>query len=106
MASSRVHADFIIALQHLANTREAFEELAGDGLILGNDNHIGDIGEHRVRRYYELNGRFDIKLKGGDCVSVKTLTAWSRAGYSTPVRADGGYWAIFAAVFLAKNLFP
>lgn len=117
MGSSRGHADFITALRHLANARDAFEALAHDGLILGNDNHIGDIGEYWVRRYYELKGRFesygtgknclfDIKLKGGDCVSVKTLTAWSHTGYGTPVRTDGGHWEILAAVYLDKILFP
>jgi len=113
----RPHVYFLEALGQLAAARESFAKLAQGGLILGNDNHIGDIGEYWVRRYYELlgqfkcyapskNGPFDLKLKSGACVSVKTLTAWSKSGYGTPVRADGGHWKIFAAVYLDKDLFP
>jgi len=112
-----LHAEFLYALKHLASAREVFRTLADTGLILGNDNHIGDIGEYWIRRYYELcgqfkcyapskNGPFDLKLKSGACVAVKTLTAWSKSGYGTPVRADSGHWTIFAAVYLDKDLFP
>lgn len=113
----KLHAEFLDALEDLASARTVFDRLAEDGLILGNDNHIGDIGEYWVRRYYELkgqfkcyapskNGPFDLKLISGACVSVKTLTAWSKSGYGTPVRADSGHWRIFAAVYLDKELFP
>jgi hypothetical protein len=113
----RPHVYFLKALGQLAAARESFAKLAQGGLILGNDNHIGDIGEYWVRRYYELLGQFkcyapskngplDLKLKSGACVSVKTLTAWSKRGFGTPVRANSGHWKIFAAVYLDKDLFP
>jgi len=54
----QVHADFIQALAQLAGARESFAKLAKAKLILGNDNHIGEIGEYWVRRYYELRGQF------------------------------------------------
>ena len=96
----------------------SFARLALEGLILGNDNHIGDIGEYWARRYYEelktfecygtgKNAPFDLRLKDGTTVSVKTITAWSKTGYGTPVRPlDGKHWRILAAVYLAENLFP
>ena len=86
-----LHADFVKAIAHLAKARKAFKGLVESNLILGNDNHIGDVGEYWVRRYYELkgqfecygpgkNGPFDIRLKNGKCVSVGTPTAssWTR----------------------------
>ena len=113
----RSHADFLKALRALAQARAAFKRLAEVGLILGNDNHIGDIGEYWVRRYYESksqfkgyhkdkNGPFDIELVNGECVSVKTTTAWSDSGYGSSVRADGKHWTILAAVKLDKHLYP
>src|SRR5258708_4316648 len=113
-----LHADFIQALAQLAGARESFAKLAKAKLILGNDNHIGDIGEYWVRRYYELRGQFkcygtgkncayDIQLNDATGVSVKTLTAWSETGYGTPVRAlDGQHWQVLAAVFLGRSLLP
>jgi hypothetical protein len=113
-----LHIDFINALTQLAGARESFGKLAEAKLILGNDNHIGDIGEYWVRRYYELRGQFksygtgkncpyDLKLNDGTGVSVKTLTAWSVTGYGTPIRPlDGKHWKMLAAVFLEKNLLP
>jgi hypothetical protein len=117
MPASQLHADFIEALKHFAKARELFEMLAESELILGNDNHIGDIGEYWIRRYYERlgrfkcyhpnkNGPFDIELKKGTCVSVKTTTAWNKRGSGSPVRADRGHWKVLAAVYLGKDLFP
>jgi hypothetical protein len=117
MAASPLHADFLKALKDLANARETFKRLAKAKLILGNDNHIGDVGEYWVRRYYELhgqfecyhhnkNGPFDIELNTGKCVSVKTTSEWSESGYGSAVRADGEHWSILAAVLLDKDLYP
>jgi hypothetical protein len=97
------HTDFIKALAQLADARESFGNIAEAKLILGNDNHIGDIGEYWVRRFYEhrqskcygagKNCPYDLKLNDGTAVSIKTLTAWSETGYGTPIRPlDGKYW--------------
>jgi hypothetical protein len=117
MTTPHLHADFVKALKHFAKARGLFETLVKGKLILGNDNHIGDIGEYWVRRYYERLGKFrryhpnktgpfDIELKSGKCVSVKTTTAWSKKGSGSPVKADRGHWKILAAVYLGKDLFP
>lgn len=112
-----LHADFVKAIAHLAKARKAFKGLVESNLILGNDNHIGDVGEYWVRRYYELkgqfdcygpgkNGPFDIGLKNGKCVSVKTTSEWNESGYGSRVCADGEHWTILAAVLLDENLYP
>jgi hypothetical protein len=112
------HEDFVRAIRRLSAVRRSFTKLAKSGLILGNDNHIGDIGEYWVRRYYEglgkfksygggKNALFDIKLTDYRRVSVKTLTAWSKTGYGTQVRPlDGKNWTILVAVYLREDLFP
>lgn len=112
------HDRFVEAIQKLALVRQSFTALAKDGLILGNDNHIGDIGEYWVRRYYEglgkfkcfgtdKNAPFDIQLRDETKVSVKTLTAWCKTGYGTQVRPlDGKNWTLLAAVYLSEDLFP
>ena len=112
------HFKFIDAIGKLSSARQAFTQLAADKLILGNDNHIGDIGEYWIRRYYELLDQFDcygpgktapydIKLKDGTHVSVKTVTTWSKTGYGTPVEPlDGKDWTVLAGVRLGDNLFP
>lgn len=114
----RAHVDFVDAVRRLAAVRDSFTELAKQKLILGNDNHIGDIGEYWMRRYYEQRGIFcaygngktalcDIKLADGTAVSVKTITEWSKTGYGTPIRPlDGSQWTVLAAVFLGADLFP
>jgi hypothetical protein len=90
------HEAYVQAIGQLAAVGRSFAQLASDGLILGNDNHIGDIGEYWVRRYYEglgefkrygagKNSPFDIQLTDDKQISVKTLTAWSELGYGTPV---------------------
>ncbi len=117
-ASKLGHSHFVEAIRRLAAVRSSFSQLASEKLILGNDNHIGDIGEYWVRRYYEERGVFecygsskiascDIKLTDGTTVSVKTLTAWSKTGYGTAIRPlDGKNWQVLAAVYLSEELFP
>jgi hypothetical protein len=116
-----LHSDFIKALAQLTGARESFKKLAERKLILGNDNHIGDIGEYWVRWYHEILGQFkcygtgkncayDIQLADGTGVSVKPLTAWSngaKTGYGTPVRTlDGKDWQVLAEVSLNEDLRP
>jgi len=106
------------AMAALATARGAFEVAAEAGLVLGNDNHIGDIGEYWVRRYYETLGLFssyasvknapyDIELIDGTRISVKTLTAWSKRGLGTQVKPlCGTHWQVLAAVLLDRDLQP
>lgn len=106
------------AMQLLAEARTEFAKAASEGLILGNDNHIGDIGEYWARQHFESQGRFaryhqlkngayDIELKDGCRVSVKTITAWSKRGKGTQVRPlCGTKWTLLAAVNLDRDLLP
>jgi hypothetical protein len=47
---------FLKALSLLKQSRDTFLECVEKGIILGNDNHIGDIGEYWVARYFESLG--------------------------------------------------
>lgn len=104
------------AINALSEARQAFKEAADEKLILGNDNHIGDIGEYWVRKYFEQqsnfkkyaskkNSPYDIELKDGTKVSVKTITAWSKTGFGTQIKPlCGKDWQSLAAVFLNEEL--
>jgi hypothetical protein len=112
------HSDFVSALKKLADARRSFARLAEAKLVLGNDNHIGDIGEYWARRYYEQCGQFrayceskvdpfDIALSNGIHVSVKSITSWSKGGYGTQVKPlDGKHWQALFAIKLNERLFP
>lgn len=105
------------AMESLAKARGSFKESVKQGLILGNDNHIGDIGEYWVRNYFLHQGKFkeyapkknapyDIELIDGCKISVKTITEWSDTGYGTQIKPlCGTKWQVLAAVFLDKKLF-
>jgi len=106
------------AMAALSAARGAFTDAAEAGLILGNDNHVGDIGEYWVRTYFETRGEFggyskakndsyDLELTDGTRVSVKTLTSWSKRGRGTQVKPlCGRNWQLLAAVFLDDRLHP
>lgn len=106
------------AISALSTAREAFEIAAAAGLVLGNDNHIGDVGEYWVKSYFESqkmfkcfapakNSNYDLELFDGTRVSVKTITAWSQKGYGTQIKPlCGNNWKLLAAVFLDKSLHP
>ena len=106
------------AINHLVLAREAFQKASEHGLILGNDNHIGDIGEYWVRKYFEKQDLFkeygkektspyDIELTNGDKVSVKTINEWSKNGFGTQIKPlCGKNWQFLAVVFLNKDLIP
>jgi len=105
-------------MESLARARSEFLRAVSEGLVLGNDNHIGDIGEYWARMHFEQtgqfdayhsekNGSYDIRLKDGRRVSVKTVTAWSKHGKGTQVRPlCGTNWTVLAAVKLDHDLFP
>lgn len=106
------------AIVALSAAREAFEAAVASGLILGNDNHIGDLGEYWVREYFGAkklfksfaptkNSSYDIELVDSMRVSVKTLTAWSQRGYGTQIKPlCGTNWQLLAAVYLDRSLHP
>lgn len=106
------------AIEALARARKAFDNAAKTGLIIGNDNHIGDVGEYWVRKFFEgrnefktyapsKNSPFDIELLDGTKVSVKTITQWSDTGYGTQIKPlCGTEWQVLAAVQLDQDLYP
>lgn len=107
----------IKAIRTLAIARRRFESAVAEKLILGNDNHIGDIGEYWVRKYLESadkfrgyapkkNSPFDLEMTDGSKVSVKTISRWSRSGHGTQVKPlCGTNWDVLAAVSLNKDLY-
>lgn len=112
---------FMEAIKSLARSRLLFEECAKRGIVLGNDNHIGDIGEYWVKKWYESQGQraelasvktsaYDILLPDSDDrVSVKTITEWSHHGKGTqikPLLEKGNPWNILAVVILSPDLVP
>lgn len=106
------------AIRALSDARSLFLQAKNEGLILGNDNHIGDIGEYWVMKLYqekglfkeyapEKNSPYDLALTDGTKVSVKTITDWSDRGYGTQIKPlCGTQWSVLAAVYLKKNLMP
>ena len=114
----RADPRMIAALASLSTARASFREATEAGLILGNDNHIGDVGEYWVKVYFEMqdlfrryaqskNDNYDLELTDGTRVSVKTLTAWSRRGKGTQVKPlCGSNWQLLAAVLLDERLYP
>ena len=93
------------------------KDLVENKLVLGNDitsatsASIGCADTMSLKGQFECygpgkNGPFDIRLKNGECVSVKTTSEWNESGYGSRVCADGEDWTILAAVFLDKNLYP
>ena len=115
MKPDKVIAD---AIESLAIARNHFQSARSAGLVLGNDNHIGDLGEYWVMKHLKNGDRFkryaqskispyDIELTDGSRVSVKTITSWSEAGLGTQVKPlCGTKWSILAAVLLDKDLKP
>jgi hypothetical protein len=112
---------FTAAIVSLARSRQLFEECVKRGLVLGNDNHIGDIGEYWVKKWCKSQGQraelasvktsaYDILLPdSGNRVSVKTITEWSRHGKGTqikPLLEKGNPWNILAVVILSPALVP
>jgi hypothetical protein len=106
------------AMELFAQARVEFGRAIEEGLILGNDNHVGDIGEYWARRHFEQkgvfgeyhshkNGPYDMKLTDGRLVSVKTVTAWSKHGKGTQVKPlCGTRWNVLTAVKLGLDLQP
>ncbi len=102
------HALFLTACEQFKLARVAFRGLAQQKLVRGNDNHVGDIGEYWVERYYECAGRnpssagskvstFALELGDGTKVSVRTMTPWARTGKGTPVKPIvGARWELAA----------
>lgn len=46
------------AIRAFSEARVLFKKAKKEGLILGNDNHIGDIGEYWVMKYLKSKGQF------------------------------------------------
>ncbi len=111
---------FKTAIEKYAKTRKLFKQLEEAGLVSGNDNHIGDIGEYYVYRYLlksDLNTRLapkknslhDIEISNNEKVSVKTITTWSKRGKGTQIKiddVDDRNWDYLFAVYLDDNLKP
>jgi hypothetical protein len=108
---------FEVAIRALSSARGSFEKAVEEQPILGNDNHIGDIGEYWVRKFFERDGAFkcypekknapyDLELKDSTRVSVKTITDWSKTKAGTQVKPlCGRDWSVLAAVYLDRQLF-
>jgi hypothetical protein len=115
-----IHNLFLQACKALSDARIHFKRLVERNALLGNDNHIGDIGEYWVKRYFDLcrpgsgavypeikNALYDLELGNGTKISVKTITRWSKTKMGTQLKPlDGVNWTILAAVYLNESLIP
>lgn len=112
------HKSIRLAIDALSEARKQFVIAKEKGLVLGNDNHIGDIGEYWVMKLLAKQGNFkkyapkknspfDIELTDGTLVSVKTITTWAKGGKGTQIKPlCGTKWSVLAAVFLNERLRP
>jgi hypothetical protein len=110
---------FIRTIDDFRMARAGFRQAVEDKLILGNDNHVGDIGEFWVRDHFEAQGwevslpatktsPHDLELRKGTetrKVSVKTMTLWSQQGIGTQVIPDGAN-DLLCCVLLGEDLRP
>jgi hypothetical protein len=104
------------AIYHLSCSRNLFSELHRLGLCSGNDNHIGDIGEFYVYKYFmknngspkfspKRNSLYDIENDGRK-ISVKTMTNWSKTGKSSKINLMDKNWDDLFVVKLNDDLLP
>lgn len=120
MPKLKMKPDKIIsdAIAFLSKARTLFAKAQEEGLILGNDNHIGDIGEYWVMKYYlslgqfkeyapKKNSKYDIKLTNNSKVSVKTISGWAKHSYGSQIKMGPECeWTILAGVALDDRLYP
>jgi len=109
---------FKTAIKQYAETRKLFKQLKEAGLVIGNDNHIGDIGEYYIYRHLlksdintklapKKNSLHDIEISNNEKISVKTITTWSKRGKGTQIKIDNDRnWDYLFAVYLDDNLKP
>ena len=108
---------FSAAVSNYVDVRDSFRRLHELGLVSGNDNHVGDIGEYYVLRLLrrsdpdlklspKKNSGYDMETSGGTRISVKTMTPWSSRRKGTPIKYDLGHWGVLYAVLLDEALRP
>ncbi|RJO62712.1 MAG: hypothetical protein C4542_02465 [Dehalococcoidia bacterium] len=88
------HEEIRQGFKHFAEARKVFSKYKGKWFI-GNDNHVGDIGEYWTMRYF-LSAKpelapsrvspYDIVLGDGQKLSVKTMSRWNESGRGSPVK--------------------
>jgi len=110
------------AVKHITAAKKIFEDLEVKGIICGNDNHIGDIGEFYVALYFQLKGNlvclpegigkktfpYDLEIIDENIkISVKTMTMWSKNKKGSQVKInDKAAWTHLAAIMLNNQLIP
>ena len=107
------------AVRKYAEVRDIFARLQELGIVSGNDNRIGDIGEYYVLRHLQRSGHhvelapkknslFDLIIDGRERVSVKTTTDWSSRGRGAQIKTstDERNWDVLYAIQLDRTLRP
>ncbi len=109
------HDEILKGFEHFKEARKIFAHYEGKWFS-GNDNHVGDIGEYWAMRYFtSLNeeptlalkrtSSYDIELKSGKLVSVKTMSKWNKKGSGGPVKGiDDKSWDYLVTIKLDNNL--
>ena len=109
------HDEILRGFEYFKEARKVFAKYEGQWFS-GNDNHVGDVGEYWAMRYFlSLNegptlapkrtSPYDIKLKNGKLVSVKTMSKWNRSGYGGPVKGiDDKSWDYLVTIKLDDDL--
>ncbi len=109
------HSEILEGFRHFVEARKVFAKYAKERKwFSGNDNHIGDIGEYWIMRYFKdkeptlapkRTSPYDIQLKDGSRLSVKTMSKWNKSGRGSPVKGiDEKLWDYLIAIILDNNL--
>ena len=107
------HSEILLGFRHFVEARKIFAKYATKWFS-GNDNHVGDIGEYWTMRYFEdkepklapkRNSSYDIQLKDGSRLAIKTMTKWNTSGQGGPVKGvDKKLWECLVAIKLDENM--
>jgi len=107
------HEEIQEAFSHFKEARKVFAKYKNKWFS-GNDNHVGDVGEYWAMRYFEKRqpnlapkrtSPYDIQLKDGTRLSIKTMSQWNESGRGGPVKGiNEKHWDYLIAIKLDEDL--
>ncbi len=107
------HSEILEGFRRFVEVRKIFAKYEGKWFS-GNDNHVGDIGEYWTMRYFKdkeptlapkRTSPYDIQLKDGSRLAIKTMSKWNKSGRGSPVKGiDEKLWDYLIAIRLDDNM--